>query len=217
MHSRYTFHQFTPWESNPQPWNCSHQLTRSWNFHCTALYTQSIPQHTVHSFIYIFNMVLRFFEVQIQRTDVCCYTTVFEGKFNWKTMWPHAVSCRLSKFTSPQINHQCKVMHMEWKVPKVCNMITLCSMQSVFFLGGQLSNKTLHLQHIVYKGTYAYMHFHTCKQTLVVKMQMQTCNYRHACRQSILINIDGRWQLDLVDRYKPSWYLWCQVSFSHKK
>ncbi len=46
-------------------------------------------------------------------------------------------------------------------------------MQYVLFFW-QLSNKTLHLQHQVYKGTYAYMHFHTCKQTLVVKMHMQT-------------------------------------------
>lgn len=88
----------------------------------------------------------------------------------------------------------------------------LCSMQYVFW---QLSNKTLHLQHQVYKSTYAYMHFHTCKQTHVVKMHMQT--YAIADMHASKVYYDGRWQLDLVNRYKPSWYRWCQVSFSHKK
>lgn len=159
-------------------------------------------------------MDLRFFEVQIQRTDVCCYTTVFEGKFNWKTMWPHAVSCRLSKFTSPQINHQCKVMHMEWKVPKVCNMITLCSM--FFFVFGDWV-----IRPCICSTKYTKVHMHTCTFTHVNKHLWSKCICRHmqlqTCMQAKHIN-EHWWQMAVrFSWHKPSWYPWCQVSFSHQK
>ncbi len=75
-------------------------------------------------------------------------------------------------------------------------MITLCSMLFC------LSNETLHLQHQVYKSTHAYLHFHTCKQTHVVKMHMQ--KYAITDMHASKVYYDGRWQLDLVDRYKSS-------------